>query len=37
MERNTCLNWPELVKEAIIRRKTQGLTQQQLAILAGVK
>lgn len=36
MERNICLNWPELVKEAIMRRKEQHLSQEQLAILAGV-
>ncbi|PWU06237.1 MAG: transcriptional regulator [Verrucomicrobia bacterium] len=36
MERNICLNWEELVQEAIIRRKQQKLTQKQLAILSGV-
>lgn len=36
MERNLRLNWAELVKEAIKRRKEQRLTQEQLAILAGV-
>lgn len=36
MERNLRLNWPELVKEAIKRRKQQKLTQKQLAILIGV-
>ncbi|MBP9694746.1 MAG: helix-turn-helix transcriptional regulator [Alphaproteobacteria bacterium] len=36
MERNLCLDWPELVKEAIKRRKQQRLTQEQLATLAGV-
>ena len=36
MERNIQLNWQEIVKEAIARRKQQGLTQKQLAILAGV-
>lgn len=36
MERNLCLNWPELVKEAVKRRKEQHLTQEHLAILAGV-
>jgi transcriptional regulator with XRE-family HTH domain len=36
MERNICLDWSELVKEAIKRRKEQKLTQKQLAILAGV-
>jgi transcriptional regulator with XRE-family HTH domain len=36
MERNICLNWQELVEEAIKRRKEQKLTQKQLAVLAGV-
>lgn len=36
MERNIRLDWPELVNEAIKRRKQQKLTQKQLAILAGV-
>lgn len=36
MERDIRLNWPDLVKETISRRKNQGLTQEQLAILAGV-
>ena len=36
MERNLQLDWPRLVEEAIKRRKAQGLTQKQLAILAGV-
>lgn len=36
MERNICLNWQDFVKEAITRRKEQKLTQEQLAILAGV-
>ena len=36
MERNIRLNWPELVEEAIKRRKQQKLTQKQLAILSGV-
>lgn len=36
MERNICLDWQELVQEAVKRRKAQGLTQEQLAILAGV-
>ena len=36
MERNLRLNWQSLVEEAIKRRKEQHLTQQQLAILAGV-
>ncbi len=36
MERNIRLNWPDFVKEAIRRRKSQRLTQEQLAILAGV-
>lgn len=36
MERNIRLNWSELICEAIKRRKLQGLTQKQIAILAGV-
>jgi transcriptional regulator with XRE-family HTH domain len=36
MERIICLNWPELVKEAIKRRKQEKFTQKQLAVLAGV-
>ena len=36
MERNLRLNWPDLVKQAVKRRKEQHLTQQQLAVLAGV-
>jgi transcriptional regulator with XRE-family HTH domain len=36
MERNLRLDWQSLVKEAIKRRKEQRLTQEQLAILAGV-
>ncbi len=36
MERNVQFNWQEIVKEAIARRKQQGLTQKQLAVLAGV-
>ncbi len=36
MERNIRLNWPDLVKEAVKRRKSQRLTQEKLAILAGV-
>ena len=36
MERNLRLNWPSLVEEAVARRKSQGLTQELLAVLAGV-
>ena len=36
MERNIRLNWQALVEEAIKRRKEQSLTQEQLALLAGV-
>lgn len=36
MERNICLNWPALVEEAIKRRKEQNLSQEKLAIIAGV-
>ena len=36
MERNIRIDWQEIVKEAISRRKQQKLTQKQLAVLAGV-
>lgn len=36
MERNIRLNWPDFVQEVIKRRKSQKLTQEQLAVLAGV-
>lgn len=36
MEPHLQLNWQTLVKEAIKRRKQQRITQEQLAILAGV-
>ena len=36
MERNIQLNWPSFIQEAIRRRKTQHLTQKELAVLAGV-
>ncbi|MBX3487703.1 MAG: helix-turn-helix transcriptional regulator [Candidatus Paracaedibacteraceae bacterium] len=36
MERNIRLNWQNLIEEAIKRREPQKLTQEQLAILAGV-
>ncbi len=36
MERNIRLNWPALVEEAVKRRREQGLTQETLAVLAGV-
>ena len=36
MERDIRLDWPKIVAEAIRRRKEQGLTQEQLAILCGV-
>jgi transcriptional regulator with XRE-family HTH domain len=36
MERNICLNWQAFVEEAVKRRKSQRLSQKQLAILAGV-
>ncbi len=36
MERNLRLNWPDIIKEAVKRRKEQGLTQEQLATLVGV-
>jgi len=36
MERNIRLNWPNIVAEAIKRRKEQRLTQAQLAVLCAV-
>ena len=36
MERNLYFNWNIFVEEAIDRRKSQRLTQKQLAVLAGV-
>jgi len=36
MERNLRLDWSELVKEAVRRRKQQGLTQKQFAVLVDV-
>ncbi len=36
MERYVRLNWQDLVKQAIKRRKEERLTQDQLAVLAGV-
>ncbi|HRK98446.1 MAG TPA: helix-turn-helix transcriptional regulator [Alphaproteobacteria bacterium] len=36
MDRHIRLNWSGLVEEAIKRRKEQKLTQEQLAVLAGV-
>ena len=36
MERDIRLNWPSLVEEAVKRRKSQRLTQEQLAVLSGV-
>jgi DNA-binding XRE family transcriptional regulator len=36
MERNIQLNWQGFVQEAVKHRKEQKLTQEQLAILAGV-
>ena len=36
MEQNIRLNWPELVNEAVKRRKQQNLTQKQLAVLIGI-
>ena len=35
-ERNIRLDWSEFVLEAVNRRKIQGFTQTQFAILAGV-
>lgn len=36
MERNIRLNWQSFIEEAVKRRKEQKLTQEQLAILAGL-
>ena len=36
MERNVSLDWQALVEEAVKRRKEQKLTQESLAVLAGV-
>lgn len=36
MERYVRLNWQDVVKQAIKRRKEERLTQDQLAVLAGV-
>ena len=36
MERSIFLNWQIFVDESIKRRKEQGLTQKELAVLAGV-
>jgi transcriptional regulator with XRE-family HTH domain len=36
MERDIRLDWRRLIEEAIKRRKQQRLTQEQLAVLAGV-
>lgn len=36
MERNVQLNWQGIVKEAIAARKSQHLTQKELAAVAGL-
>lgn len=36
MERYVRLNWQDVVKQAVKRRKEEKLTQDQLAVLAGV-
>ncbi len=36
MERNVQLNWAAFVEEAVKRRKASHLTQQQVAVLAGL-
>ena len=36
MERNIRLDWQDIVREAVKRRREQRLTQNQLAVLAGV-
>ena len=36
MERDIRLNWQSLVSVAVEKRKAQGFTQEQLAVLCGV-
>ncbi len=36
MEQHIRLNWPQLVEEAVKRRKQQHLTQEEMAVLACV-
>ena len=36
MERNICLDWQGLVKEAVKWRKEQKISQEQLALIVGV-
>lgn len=36
MEQNLCLNWQAFVQEAVARRKGQKLSQESLAVLAGI-
>lgn len=36
MENNIRFDWQSIIKEAVKRRKEGGLTQKQLALLAGV-
>ena len=36
MERNSRLNWQNIVEEAVKRRKEEKLTQEQLSVLASV-
>lgn len=36
MEWNIRLDWQDIVREAVKRRREQKLTQKQLAVLAGV-
>lgn len=36
MEQNFFLNWQAFVQEAVARRKGQKLSQEKLAVLAGV-
>lgn len=36
MERDIFIDWPKLVETAVARRKAQGLTQAQLAVLCGI-
>jgi len=36
MERNIFINWEEVVKEAIKRRKEQKISQEQFSVLIGI-
>jgi len=36
MERSLCLDWQQLVKEAVKTRKEKRITQETLAVIVGV-